>query len=141
MQFLALSLLLMTGQVIHVTDGDSLTVLVDSRQVKIRLVGIDAPERGQAFGTVATNRLKHLTHGKRVTLLNFGKDRYGRVLAVAFSDGRDVGQILIDEGLAWRYRTDRRYSHERAKRERRGLWADRDPVNPAEFRKSARSKR
>lgn len=130
-----LALSLLHGRVVHVADGDTVTLLVDDRQVKIRLVGIDAPERRQPFGTVAGDRLKELVHGKFVVVQPCGLDRYGRTLGVVWVDGFDVNEVMISEGLAWRYRDDRRYSHEAAKRAGVGLWSDRNSVPPWEWRK------
>lgn len=117
-----------SGQVIGVTDGDTLSVLVDGRPIKVRLAGIDAPEKRQPFGTVAKTALSALVFGQPVTLQPSGKDRYGRTIADVFQAGRWVfvkdpsdGRLIDAEAAA--------------RAARRGLWVDPAPVAPWEWRK------
>ena len=91
------------GKVVGITDGDTLTLLVAEKQYRIRLAGIDCPEKGQPFGTKAMQALSNKVFGKTVTMLSMGKDRYGRILGVVFSDGC-VNAELVREGLAWHYK-------------------------------------
>lgn len=130
------------ARVVAVIDGDTLTVLdAANTQHRIRLAGIDAPERGQPFGTKARERLAALTMGKTVAVHSQGQDRYSRTLAGIEVDGRDVGRQLVADGLAWHYT---RYSDDaglaaaerEARAARRGLWGDREPVPPWEWRAS-----
>lgn len=127
-------------RVVNVHDGDTLTALdAGNVQHKVRLEGIDAPELGQPFGRVARDRLAELAKGKEATIREHGKDRYGRVLASVDVAGDDLGRRLVAEGLAWHYT---RYSKDAglsaAERDARsaksGLWADREPVPPWEWR-------
>jgi endonuclease YncB( thermonuclease family) len=127
-------------RVVSVHDGDTLTVLDASNvQHKVRLHGIDAPERRQPFGTKARERLAELTHGKSVRVLPVDRDRYGRTVARIEVEGQDVNRQMIADGLAWHYT---RYSKDAAmagaerdaRAARRGLWADAAPVPPWEWR-------
>ena len=92
------------GKVVAVADGDTITILTSAKeQVKIRLHGIDAPERGQDFGTKSKQALSDLVFGKQVRIETEGKDRYGRVIGTVFVDGVDVNLAMVDMGLAWHY--------------------------------------
>jgi endonuclease YncB( thermonuclease family) len=140
-----------TGRVVGVSDGDTITVLAaGNQQVKVRLDGIDAPESKQAFGTKAKQSLSELVYGRTVTVTGSKTDRYGRTLGNVTVDGRDVGLAQIERGNAWFYRQyagelagDRANDYERAERQakadRRGLWADRKPVEPWEWRADKRA--
>jgi len=79
-----------SGKVIGISDGDTLTVLVERQQVKVRLVEIDAPEKGQAFGNRSKQSLSDLCFDRTATLADKGKDRYGRTLAQVYCDGIDA---------------------------------------------------
>lgn len=135
-----------TGKVVSVTDGDTIVVLIDRVSVKVRLDGIDAPERRQAYGNAARERVAALTFGKVVTLHTKGTDRYGRTIAMVIADERSVNVAMVREGLAWHYRE---YSKDdelakaeaEAKAAKRGLWADEMPVAPWEFRKRPAAKK
>jgi endonuclease YncB( thermonuclease family) len=130
------------GRVVGITDGDTITVLHDGRPQVIRLHGIDAPETGQAFGTRATQCAATLAFGKTVVVSVRGLDRYGRTLGdVTLPDGRRLNQELVRAGCAWwfrRYSVDSRLANleARARAGHRGLWADRDPLPPWEWRRS-----
>jgi len=130
------------AKVIHITDGDTLTVLNDTNeQIKIRLNGIDCPEKAQAYGNKAKQFTKVLVHKEMVVIQAYGTDRYGRTMAdVILEDGRNLSQELVKAGLAWWYY---RYSDNRelgqleldAKLAHVGLWKDKNPVPPWVFRK------
>lgn len=129
-----------TGKVVSVHDGDTITVLQDSTQIKVRLAEIDAPELKQAFGTRAKSALASRVFARDVRVECAGKDRYGRTLGTVFLGADSVNLWLVRNGWAWRY--DRysksdilRAAQEEAKKERRGLWADMSPVAPWEWRK------
>src|SRR4051812_23773570 len=78
-----------SGKVVGIADGDTITVLRDRTQVRIRLHGVDSPESGQAFGTKAKAFTSDLVFGKVVTVHPLETDRYGRTVAeVTLSDGR-----------------------------------------------------
>lgn len=131
-----------SGSVISVLDGDTLEVLHNHHPERIRLSGIDCPEKGQAFGKKAKQAASDLTFGKEVTLQTHGKDKYGRTLAdVLLPDGTNVNHTLVKDGMCWWYR---KYapgdavlegSEKEARAEKIGLWADSHPVPPWEWRK------
>jgi len=133
--------------VVSVHDGDTVHCLDDDKvQHKVRLVGIDAPEIGQAFGTVSRDGLRSLVLRKTVTVREEGEDRYGRTLGILEIDGQDVALHMLTAGLAWhftRFSDDaRRATAEREARvARRGLWADPDPMPPWEWRATEKDRR
>lgn len=131
-----------SGKVITVSDGDTLTVLTaDHESIKIRLKGIDAPEKAQAYGKKAQQFAKDLVQGETVTIIEHGKDRYERTLGdVLLEDGRSLNQEIVKAGYAWWYF---KYSDDRvlgqleldAKLAHVGLWKGKNPVPPWVFRK------
>jgi endonuclease YncB( thermonuclease family) len=127
--------------VVGVTDGDTITVLHNGRHEALRLHGIDAPEKGQAFGERAKQFTSDLSFGKTVTVRVRGWDRYGRTTSVVFlPDGRNLNQEVIRAGYAWwyrRYSADQRLAvlEAEARAARRGLWSDPKPQPPWEWRK------
>lgn len=132
-----------SGRVVGVSDGDSLTLLVEQKQVKVRLASIDAPEKRQPFGQAAKSRLSELVFGKDVRVVSSGSDRYGRTIGRVFVGETDVNAALVNAGLAWQYwqydKSVELWQAELDSREaHRGLWADRDPVPPWEWRKGRR---
>ena len=93
------------GRVVGVSDGDTITVLRDRTQVRIRLYGIDCPETGQDFGFRAKQFTAELAFGKVVKVVPRDRDRYGRIVAeVVLPDGRVLNDELVKAGLAWWYR-------------------------------------
>ncbi|MBK8491955.1 MAG: thermonuclease family protein [Saprospirales bacterium] len=129
-------------KVIGIADGDTFTAMQGQEKIRVRLEGIDCPERGQAFGKRAGEALSEMVFGKHVRLEEHGKDRYGRVLAhVWLEDGRCVNEEMLQLGMAWhykRYNKDPRWAdlEEEARQARRGLWADKEPIAPWEWRKN-----
>jgi endonuclease YncB( thermonuclease family) len=129
-------------RVVSVHDGDTLRAIDEGKvEQRIRLAGIDAPERGQPFGNVARERLAALTMGKAVAVDVEDVDRYGRTVARLEADGLDVCRQMVADGLAWhftRYSDDQRLAaaEREARAERRGLWRDPAPVPPWEWRAS-----
>ena len=135
---------------VGVSDGDTITMLDDGKtQHKVRLAGIDAPEKGQAFGERSKQSLSALVFQKRVEARCHKKDRYGREVCAVFVGLRDVGLEQIRQGMAWHYKEyqheqttqDRlvyRDEEENAKARRVGLWDDAKPVPPWEWRKTTR---
>ena len=135
----------LTGQVVHIADGDTLTVLdADKVQHKIRLHGIDAPEKGQAFGTKAKEALAEKVHEKAVRVVWKEKDRYGRIVGDVHLGDRNVNVEMVRGGWAWWYRTYAPKSkaleeaEAEARKEKRGLWRDKEPEAPWEYRKRER---
>ena len=135
------------GKVVSVADGDTITILDSQKtQHKIRLQGIDAPERAQAFGNKSKQSLHEMVHGKQVTVDSQKKDKYGRVVGKILLNNTDVCLEQLKRGMAWHYKQhaneqpkeDREtYSlaEQQAKTEFKGLWRDKQPVPPWEFRK------
>jgi endonuclease YncB( thermonuclease family) len=132
------------AQVVSVHDGDTLTVLIEHRQVRVRLTEIDAPELGQPFGTRARQSLSELCFGKTATLDVRGHDRYRRTLAQVTCSGTDANTEQVRRGLAWTYA---RYTksdsplfaiQQTARIEHRGLWSDPAPTAPWKWRRRDR---
>ena len=109
------------GKVIHVQDGDSITVLDDTRtQHKIRLTGIDAPERRQAFGNVAKESLAEQVAGQSVAVEWDKVDRYGRKVGKVLLGGLDSNLVQVKRGLAWHYK---KYEREQSPADRQSYAA------------------
>ena len=130
-----------TARVLHVHDGDSLTVIDQGKKLRVRLAGIDAPELSQPYGWKALRSLSKLCRGKEATLVERGKDEDGRVLASVTCDKADASAEQVKKGLAWVFRTylplgSPLYEMETSARLlQKGLWKDKDPVPPWEWRK------
>jgi endonuclease YncB( thermonuclease family) len=132
------------GLVVAVPDGDSLEIDLGGRIERVRLIGIDCPERGQPYAEQARERTSELTAGRSVLVRGLERDRYDRLLAyVTLPDGRILNRELVAAGLAWWYRSRdsepelERLEHE-ARSARRGLWADPHPEPPWEYRRRRR---
>lgn len=139
-----------SGRVVGISDGDTVTVLDSTNtQYKIRLSGIDAPEKKQAFGNVAKKTLSDLIYDKQVDVSYSKLDRYQRVVGKILLGSQDVNLEMIKAGMAWHYK---KYQKEQpfedrlnylqaevaAKEQKRGLWADAEPIAPWDFRKQKR---
>jgi endonuclease YncB( thermonuclease family) len=131
-----------TGRVVGVLDGDTLEVLHDQHPERIRLNGIDCPEKRQAYGQKAKHAVSALVFEKEVTLHTHGLDKYRRTIAdVLLSDGTNVNQELVKEGWCWWYRkyapldAELEKLEQGARKAKKGLWADPQPVPPWEWRK------
>lgn len=134
------------GRIVGVSDGDTVTLLDAARQQhKIRLAGIDAPEKSQAFGQRAKERLSDLVFGQPVTVEGRKTDRYGRLVGKVIVSGTDANLMQLRAGMAWHYKqyekeqtpADRQlYAQtERAAQDQRlGLWRDANPQPPWDFR-------
>jgi endonuclease YncB( thermonuclease family) len=128
-----------TGRVVGVADGDTLTVLDGTRQVRVRLWGIDAPERGQPWSSRSRDALAARAMHRDALVATRGTDGYGRTLARVAVDGVDLGEAQVRDGMAWVYR---RYTKDRpmiaiedeARAARRGLWSLPDPEPPWAWR-------
>ena len=141
------------GRVVGVSDGDTVTVLTaENRQFKIRLSGIDAPEKKQPFGAHAKETLARQLFGQPVVVEWSKTDRYGRILGKVEVDGVDANLEQVREGSAWVYTQylrelpveDRKLYLEAerlAKAERRGLWRDEQPEPPWQWRRERRTPR
>jgi endonuclease YncB( thermonuclease family) len=152
----------LAGRIVAVADGDTLTILTDDhKQHRIRVAGIDAPEKRQAFGTRSRENLARMAHGKAAVADCPKTDRYGRKVCKVFVQPADcpqcgktldVGYAQISAGLAWWYRRyakeqsieDRgRYESEEtdARLRKRGLWSDPAAVAPWDWRQKSRTAR
>jgi len=132
------------GKAVHIADGDTITVLRDGHeQVKIRVYGIDAPERGQPFGKRAKQFTASLVGNKVVEVDSVDQDRYGRTVGRVFLDGRELSEELVRAGMAWVYvkycRIDACSQWAQAEAEARaagrGLWSDPSAAPPWEYRR------
>jgi len=140
-----------TGKVVAIADGDTLTVLDDQkRQHEIQLDGIDAPESNQNFGEKAKQSLSGLVRGKTVTVTGSKVDSSGRIVGKVTLDGKDINLEQIRRGYAWFYRQRadelsridaRMYelAEADARDNGRGLWAEPGPIPPWELRAAQRS--
>lgn len=138
------------GRVVAVQDGDTVTILDSAKvQHRVRIAGIDAPEKSQAFGEAAKQSLARLVHGRQVEARCPKRDRFGREVCSVFLGTRDVGLEQVRAGYAWWYREyareqapDDRVAYEAAEAEarqaRRGLWHDPAPQPPSAFRRQTR---
>jgi endonuclease YncB( thermonuclease family) len=142
-----LSAATLQGKVVGVADGDTITVLdASNTQHKIRLQGIDAPEKAQAFGQKSKQSLNQMVHSKAVTIEFQKKDKYGRTVGKVLLNGNDICIEQIKLGMAWHYK---QYESEQPKEDREayaqaeiaartqniGIWKDKNPTPPWEFRK------
>src|SRR5215467_12619983 len=94
-----------TGKVVGISDGDTISVMRAGKAVKVRLYGIDTPEKAQAFGTQARKFTSDLAFQQTVTVVVQTTDRYGRLVGeVLLPDGRSLNQELVRAGMAWWYR-------------------------------------
>ena len=129
------------GKVVKVSDGDTVTILTsDKTQHKIRLNDIDAPEKKQAFGNKSKDNLAKYIAGKTVTVQYQKKDKYKRVLGTIYYNNTDINLQQVKDGYAWVYKkysnNQTYYKAEKLARDKRvGLWADKNPLEPWEFRK------
>jgi len=132
------------GKVVGVADGDTITVLRDKTPVKIRLQGVDAPEKAQPFGQKSKQFTSTLVFGKVVTVKVATTDKYGRTVAEVMTGDRSLNEELVKAGLAWWYRKYAprakmlEFFEEEARKAKRGLWADPSPTAPWDFRHRAK---
>ena len=135
-----LSLTTAEGEVVGILDGDTIEVLQSGRAVRVRLDGIDCPEKKQSFGTRAKQFTSRVAFRKEVQVIEKGKDRYGRTLAeVILPDGKSLNQELVREGYAWWYwkysdDEDLKRLQGEAREAKRGLWSDPNAIPPWIFR-------
>jgi endonuclease YncB( thermonuclease family) len=138
----------LNGRVVGISDGDTITVLDKTRKEhKVRLMGIDAPEKSQAFGNEAKQTLSNYIYKKEISVEFKKYDKYKRIVGKVTLDGHDICLQMIHDGMAWHY-TD--YKKEQSKTDRMlyleaeanarelkiGLWIDLQPIEPSKFRKN-----
>lgn len=130
---------ILSGKIVHISDGDTVGLLVGKEKIKIRLDGIDAPESKQAYGTRSKEALAKLIAEKDVIVHKSGEDRYGRTLGTIYLEERNVNFQMVGDGWAWHFK---KYSKNeelakletQAREAKRGLWADPNALAPWDFR-------
>jgi endonuclease YncB( thermonuclease family) len=139
-----------SGRVVGISDGDTITVLDGGlQQHKIRLAGIDAPEKRQPFGERSKVSLSELAYLRQVTISIQKKDRYGREVGTVLVNGQDLNLEQLRRGMAWHYKAyareqtpvDRLHYDEAersARHLKKGLWSIPDPTPPWDFRRMHR---
>lgn len=137
----------LSGVVVSVHDGDTLTVLTGQQQLKVHLAEVDAPELRQSFGAQAKQSLADICFGKTALVSVLGHDPRGGTVGRVHCDGVNAGAEQVQRGMAWVYQ---RYAssssplyllQDQAQRSREGLWADRVPAAPWAYRANKRNPR
>lgn len=134
------------GKAVKIADGDTFTLLTTGNaQVKIRLNGIDAPEKGQDFWIASKDLLGRLLSGHSLRVKITGKDRYGRLIGDVYAGHLWVNGSMVEAGLAWhflKYSSDPQLAKAEtyAREHRSGLWKQSSPLPPWEFRAMHRKK-
>jgi endonuclease YncB( thermonuclease family) len=130
-----------TVRVVGISDGDTFTAINrDNLQLKIRIYGIDAPEKGQDFGNKAKEILSDYVYGKNIVIDVQSRDSWGRYVSYVFTpDGKDVSLLMLKAGMAWhfkKYDSTEEYAkaEEQARKAKTGLWSMADPVAPWDYR-------
>ncbi|MHC1728592.1 MAG: thermonuclease family protein [Syntrophobacteraceae bacterium] len=132
------------GRVVSVADGDTITVLHEGKGEKVRLYGVDTPEKRQDFGQKAKQFTSDQVFGRIVEVMPIDTDRYGRTVGIVFFGGQCLNRNLVEAGLAWVYErycrkkecSAWRTSQEKARASKLGLWSIPDPTPPWEFRRA-----
>jgi len=131
----------LTGRVVRVADGDTVSVLdANNRQTKVRLYGIDTPERDQPYGNAAKRALVQLVSQQQVGVVVVTKDSYGRTVGTLYHEGVNINLAMVAEGYAWWYQHYAPYdlqlaaAEQQAREHRLGLWQDPHPQPPWEWR-------
>lgn len=124
----------LTGKVVKIADGDTVTILVRGNQVRVRLFGIDAPERGQDYSRKSREALAGLVFEKNVQVMVRDKDRYGRAVGDVY-----VGDVYVNEKMVH----SRKFGEleREARIAKRGLWDGKNPIPPWEYRAQERMKK
>ncbi|RZK11453.1 MAG: nuclease [Flavobacterium sp.] len=134
------------AKVTAIKDGDTFKVFADGKETTIRLAHIDCPEKKQPFSNNAKQMASDLCFGKTVKVVSDGTtDRYKRLIAEIYVGKQCVNQQLVLKGMAWHYKKYSKRLHYAnleilARQNKTGLWADKDPIAPWEYRKSKRKK-
>ncbi len=144
--FVPCAALAWTGKVVGIADGDTITVLNNGRGEKIRLHGIDTPEKGQTFGNKAKAVTGSMLRGRVVEVKPMTTDRYGRTVALVYVDGQSLNESLVRNGYAWVYRKYCKEAfcsewldlEENASNEKKGMWRDPHIIPPWEYRQIGR---
>ena len=136
----------LVGKVIGISDGDTITVLdLEKTEHKVRLMGIDAPEKSQDFGAASKQALSNYIYQKEVTVDYKKFDKYKRIVGKVILDKQDICLVMISDGMAWHYKdyekeqskADRdlyRQAELKARESKIGLWQDNKAIKPSAFR-------
>lgn len=129
------------AKTIKVIDGDTIKVKTNDKEIVVRLFGIDAPEKDQSYGQISKKFLNAIVLNKEVVLGVKDEDKYGRILAIVYLNDRDINQVMVANGYAWAYE---HYSdlyvkdQQLAQSAKKGLWEEKDPIEPYKWRKQIR---
>lgn len=138
--FLSIFSFALDGYVVKVSDGDSFLIKSYGKKIRVRMYGIDAPELKQRYGKESKKYLENLILGKKVDLKVLYEDKYKRKIAKVYYRGKEINLEMLRSGNVWFYEyhakreKEYRKAYEKAKKERLGLWRDKNPENPREFR-------
>ena len=132
----------------YVSDGDTITVINNktNKKVKVRLFGIDAPEKTQEYGLESKEYLMSLTKNKSIIVKGNTYDKYGRLLGTIYVDGININETMVQTGNAWWYEkfdpknTKVRDMQIKAKESKLGLWKNVNAIAPEEYRKNQKNK-
>lgn len=148
-QLTEVNTLLADAKVVNIADGDTLTLLASNQtRYKIRLQGVDAPEKRQAFGQVCKTTLMQLSQNQTAQVEAYKQDRYGRIVAKVSVKGKDLALEQIKAGCGWHYTVYEKeqntldqkaytQAEQQARAAERGLWQDARPIAPWKFRQQA----
>jgi endonuclease YncB( thermonuclease family) len=135
----------LTGRVVRVADGDTVSILDGSNtQHKVRLYGIDTPERDQPYGNAAKKALRQLVDEQPVGVVIVETDSYGRIVGTLYQGGRNINAAMVASGHAWWYQYYAPHEHllqaaqQQARAKKLGLWAEPNPVAPWDWRRNKR---
>lgn len=135
------------GKVISVADGDTVTILADNdEQVRIRLYGIDAPEKGQDFANKSRQFLNDLCYGKTIKVDKKDVDQYNRILGIIYIGDLNINQEMVRNGLAWYYDhyvedPNLEALEKAAQQQKLNIWSMKNPIPPYEYRKKQRTEK
>ena len=129
-----------SGKVIRVSDGDTILIQSGSQKIRVRMYGIDAPELKQKYGEESKKYLEKRIIDKNVDIKVINQDQYGRKVGKVFYKNKDINLEMLETGNAWFYEyhakheKDYRKAFKNAKEQKLGLWKDKNPQNPRNFR-------
>ncbi len=132
-----------TAQCVHISDGDSIVLMYKGAKLKVRLYGVDSPEKNQPFADESKEMLKKYVNKKMVEVEGRGMDQYGRLVAIVKVDNVIVQEVLLTQGLTWyassycmeSFCDKWKNKEEKARRLRKGLWAENNPKAPWVYKK------
>ena len=133
-------LIAVSGKVIRVSDGDTILIQSGSQKIRVRMYGIDAPELKQKYGEESKKYLEKRIMDKNVDIKVINQDQYGRKVGKVFYKNKDINLEMLETGNAWFYEyhakheKDYRKAFKNAKEQKLGLWKDKNPQNPRNFR-------